>query len=347
MPQLIPAGRMKMTLLILLILRMSLVSSDSHILRYYYMGVSAAGSGLPEFSVVGYIDNHQIINYNSESRQVRPVASWMSKIEPEFWEVETQVCRAYESIFKHFVSSTMARLNQTRGFHFFQDVYGCQLEDDGSITGFDQLGYDGRDFIYLDTQSWIYIPITNEAQITTQLWNSPDVREGEQHKAFVENKCIEYLKKHIDNGREELEKRVPPEVKVWGRRQSDDVMRLQCLVYGFHPRPVDVKWVRNGEDDVPSDEMSPILPHPDGTYQIRVSVEVPTKEEDTYSCHVDHSSLEDVLTVKWEPQKDPPIGIIVGAAVSCFVVAIFIGGVFVHIKRKASYKRANSSDANS
>ncbi|CAI9540615.1 unnamed protein product, partial [Staurois parvus] len=98
-------------------------------------------------------------------------------------------------------------------------------------------------------------------------------------------------------GREDLAKRVRPEVKVWGRRQSDDVTRLHCLVYGFHPRPVDVKWMRNGEDHVPSDEMTPILPHPDGTYQIRVSVEVPTKEGDTYFCHVDHSSLEDVLTV--------------------------------------------------
>ncbi|CAI9619003.1 unnamed protein product [Staurois parvus] len=152
----------------------------------------------------------------------------------------------------------------------------------------------------LDTQGWNWIPTMNEAQISTQRWNSPEVREGEIRKNYLENECIKFLKKHINNGREDLEKRVRPEVKVWGRRQSDDVTRLQCLVYGFHPRPVDVKWVRNGEDHVPSDEMTPILPHPDGTYQIRVSVEVPTKEGDTYFCHVDHSSLGDeTLSVIW------------------------------------------------
>ncbi|KAM5145653.1 class I histocompatibility antigen, F10 alpha chain-like [Mantella aurantiaca] len=315
---------------------------NSHSLRYYYTGVSAQGSGIPEFSVVAYVDNQQIVYYNSNSRKVCPVASWMNKVGSEYWEVETQVCKVSESIFKYFVSSTMTRLNQTGGFHFFQDVYGCELRDDGSVTGFDQLGYDGRDFIYLDTQNWLYIPVMNEAQITTQLWNSPESREGEKHKIFVENKCIEYLKKHIDNGREELEKRVRPDVKVWGRQQSDGVTRLQCLVYGFHPRAVDVKWVRNGVDHLPSEEMTPILPHPDGTYQIRVTAEVLTTEGDTYSCHVDHSSLEEILTVKWKPHKGPISGMVVAVAISCFVVAIIIGGLFVYKKRKTGYKSTNN-----
>ncbi|CAI9541782.1 unnamed protein product [Staurois parvus] len=76
--------------------------------------------------------------------------------------------------------------------------------------------------------------------------------------------------------------------------------------------------MRNGEDHVPSDEMTPILPHPDGTYQIRVSVEVPTKEGDTYFCHVDHSSLGDeTLSVKWDPPKDNTPIIIGGCCGRC------------------------------
>ncbi|CAI9544148.1 unnamed protein product, partial [Staurois parvus] len=140
--------------------------------------------------------------------------------------------------------------------------------------------------------------------------------------------------------------RVRPEVKVWGRRrQSDDVTRLHCLVYGFHPRPVDVKWMRNGEDHVPSDEMTPILPHPDGTYQIRVSVEVPTKEGDTYFCHVDHSSLGDeTLSVKWDPPSNGlSVGVIIGAVIGVLaVLAAIIAVVVLMKKKKIGYSSTNS-----
>ena len=154
-------------------------------------------------------------------------------------------------------------------------------------------------------------------------------------------------------------KKVRPEVKVWGHRQSDDVTRLQCLVYGFHPRAVEVKWVRNGVDDVPSGEMSSILPHPDGTYQIRVSAEVPTKEGDTYSCHVDHSSLgAETLSVIWEPgsvyksgnQPENGSSMTLIIAIVCAVVAIAVGvgvGLFFYKKRGGGYKTTNTSDTNS
>ncbi|CAI9588013.1 unnamed protein product, partial [Staurois parvus] len=217
------------------------------------------------------------------------------------------------------------------GIHILQYMYGCELRDDGTTAAFRQHGYDGREFMYQDTKNWIYIPTMNEAQITTQRWNSPEVRSGERNKNYLENICIPGLKKYVDFGREDLERRVRPEMKVWGRRQSDDVTRLHCLVYGFHPRDVDVKWMRNGVDHVPSDEMTPILPHPDGTYQIRVSVEVPTKEGDTYSCLVDHGSLEDVLTKKYEPDNGLPLAVIIGIACGVVVIAVALGvGIYLY-----------------
>ncbi|CAI9620077.1 unnamed protein product, partial [Staurois parvus] len=91
----------------------------------------------------------------------------------------------------------------------------------------------GEKFMSLDTQRGIWIPTMNGAQITTQRWNSPEERQGERHKNYLENLCLEGLKQFTEYGREDLERRVRPEVKVWGRRQSDDVTRLHCLVYGF------------------------------------------------------------------------------------------------------------------
>nr|DBA20482.1 TPA: hypothetical protein GDO54_017256 [Pyxicephalus adspersus] len=297
---------------------------DSHTLRYYYTGVSDKGSDLPEFSVVAYVDEKEFVNYNSESQLARPVTSWIGNNEgPEYWNMVTQIFKSNEPVFRHNVKTAMQRFNQTGGFHSGQWMCGCELRDDGSIVGYSQMGYDGRDVVFLDRERGIYIPIVHELQLTTQEWNSPEVGWGKAMKHYLENICGEVIKKFVQHGREDLERRVRPEVKVWGRLRSDKVTRLHCLVYGFHPRAVDVKWMRNGVDHIPSDEMTPILPHPDGTYQIRVSVEVPKGEEDTFSCHVEHSSLGDEnISVKWDPDNGLSVAVI--AVIVCIVVILIV-----------------------
>ncbi|XP_063794410.1 class I histocompatibility antigen, Gogo-B*0101 alpha chain-like isoform X4 [Pseudophryne corroboree] len=334
-----------MSPLFLLILGVSGVCSDSHMLRYYMTGVSDRGSGLPEYSLVGYVDDKEIVHYSSDSRLVLPVAPWMRKVEPEYWERNTLIGRSNEAISKHDVRTVMSRFNQTGGLHSVQRMHGCELRDDGSTAGYRQYGYDGRDFLHLDTERWIYIPTMHEAQITAQRWNSPDVREIESNRIYLQDECIEWLKIHINNGREDLEKRVAPEVKVTGHR-SGEVTKLRCQVYGFHPRAVDVKWMRDEQDEVLSVEASRILPHPDGTYQIRVTVEVPAGEEERYSCHVDHSSLEKTLSVKWEPRSGPSVGVIIGAVIGGLaVLALVIGAVLIYRRRNSDYKTTSNGGA--
>ncbi|XP_063794291.1 H-2 class I histocompatibility antigen, Q9 alpha chain-like [Pseudophryne corroboree] len=318
----------------LLILVVSGVCCDSHTLRYYLTGVSRNGSGLPEFSIAGYVDDQQIVNYNSESHVLHPVALWMTKEGPDYWERQTQIAKATEAAYKRRVSTAMSRFNQTGGFHFVQVMYGCELRDDGNIAVIYQIAFDGRDFLSLDTERWIYIPTMHEAQISTQTWNGPDERVAEMHKNYLENICIKWLKEYITYGREYLEKRVRPQVKVTGHR-SGEVTKLHCQVYGFHPRSVDVKWMRNGTDEVPSDEAKKILPHPDGTYQTRVSVEVFLRDEDTYSCYVDHSSLEESLNVLWDPNdnRPPQLGIIGGVIAVLLVLGIAVTGIILYRRR--------------
>nr|DBA20476.1 TPA: hypothetical protein GDO54_017250 [Pyxicephalus adspersus] len=129
-------------------------------------------------------------------------------------------------------------------------------------------------------------------------------------------------------------------MKAWKRPESVHTTRLNCLVYGFHPRAVDVKWMRNGVDHIPSDEMSPILPHPDGTYQIRVSVEVPKGEEDTFSCYVEHSSLgEEPVRVNSDPDNCPSITVIASIVCAFVILVSTVGvGLFYHKKLRLGYK---------
>uniref|UniRef100_A0A8C5QHZ4 Ig-like domain-containing protein n=1 Tax=Leptobrachium leishanense TaxID=445787 RepID=A0A8C5QHZ4_9ANUR len=214
-------------------------------------------------------------------------------------------------------------------------MYGCELRDDGSTRGYWQYGYDGKDFVALDTERWVYYPLTDQAQVTAQRWNSPELRVGERNKNYLETDCIPWIRKYLEYGKEELERRVRPEVKV-SDQTVNGVTKLHCQVYGFYPRDVDVKWQKNGID-VPSYEAKHVFPNSDGTYQIRVTVEVPAEDREGHSCHVDHASLDQQLTVRWEPQSSSnTLWIVIGVLAG--VIAIAAVGFIIWRKRSASDK---------
>ncbi|XP_069800300.1 major histocompatibility complex class I-related gene protein-like [Dendropsophus ebraccatus] len=227
------------------------------------------------------------------------------------------------------------------GFHFLQVMTGCELGDDGSITSYRQFRYDGEEYMYYDLPTGAFIPTMDEAQNVTQRWNTQDKGIGKTTMQCLKNECIERLKRFIEFGREDLERRVRPGVKV-SHQESGEVTKLHCLVYGFHPRAVDVKWVRNRTDDIPTYESTHVLPNPDGTYQIRVTTEVIPKEDDSYSCYVDHSSLEEPLLVRWELKPDISLFVIIGVMVFFVLVPIsIIAGVIRWRRKKENYSAAS------
>uniref|UniRef100_A0A8C5PYI9 Ig-like domain-containing protein n=1 Tax=Leptobrachium leishanense TaxID=445787 RepID=A0A8C5PYI9_9ANUR len=271
---------------------------SGHSLQYFDTTVSVPGHGLPQFISVCYVDGIEITRYSSDVGRAVPVAPWMKKLEdPDYWKRNTQLYKGNKAGYKQGMKILMNSFNHTRGFHIGQRMFGCELRGDGSTRGYDQFGYDGKDHMVLDPERWVYYALVDQAQVTTQKWNSPEERAGERSKNYMENICIPWLRKYLVYGEEELERRVHPEVKV-SDQNVNGVTKLHCQVYGFYPRDVDVKWEKNGID-VLSYEAKHVLPNSDGTYQIRVTVEVAAEDREGHSCHVDHASLEETLIVKW------------------------------------------------
>ncbi|XP_077340320.1 major histocompatibility complex class I-related protein 1-like [Lithobates pipiens] len=317
---------------------------DDHMLSYYHTGLYYPEEGRYHFETVGYVDDQEIDMYSSESHVNIPKTSWMEENEDDdYWERQTSMRKGWEKVFRDNLMILASRFNYTRRFHTLQLSYGCQMYKEDISSAYYRYGFDGKDFLIFHINSLLWSPGMQKAEISAQRWNSDsDISKGV--KFYLTEHCISALKKYIVYGREELEKRVVPKLKITSQEFSGTA-RLQCLVYGFHPRPVDVKWVRNGTDHVPSYEMTPILPHSDGTYQIRVSVEVPTQEANTYSCHVDHSSLEETLIGKIVPDHIGILnmGFIAGIALAggvLLVILVVCTGVLVVKKKPAKYYSA-------
>ncbi|KAB1260823.1 T-cell surface glycoprotein CD1a [Camelus dromedarius] len=67
---------------------------------------------------------------------------------------------------------------------------------------------------------------------------------------------------------------------------------LVCHASGFYLKPIWVTWMR-GEREQQGTQRSDVVPHADGTWYLRVSLEVETREAPGLSCRVRHSSLGD------------------------------------------------------
>ncbi|XP_041430642.1 H-2 class II histocompatibility antigen, A beta chain-like [Xenopus laevis] len=127
-----------------------------------------------------------------------------------------------------------------------------------------------------------------------------------------------------------------PNVKI-SSSESDSSTTIHCHVHGFYPREVDVKWIKNGRDEIDSEEAPEILPNPDGTYQIRVSVEVTPEEGATYSCHVDHSSLNNEIVVDFKSKHRSAFYILI----SVTVLGLFLAGLGIFIHKRVKGRKGS------
>nr|pir class I histocompatibility antigen - African clawed frog [Xenopus laevis] len=322
-------------LLLLLTLSIPAVYCRSHTLYYQITMTSAPTPGPPQFSIIVYVNDIQYGRYNCDigrAEALIPISSipfsslWMVSVHMEH---QTKVAQEYEIAHRQRLNFLMGVFNTTNSngdIHVYQTNNACELRDDGTISGYQEIAFDGKELLVFDKERVTFVPVTQEAVMVAQLWNKR--YDSTYTKIFMEIDCIEHMKMYLPYISTDLGKKVPPNVKV-SSSESESGIKLHCWVYGFYPRDVEVKWIKNETDEIYSEKSAEILPNPDGTYQIRVSVEVVPEEGATYSCHVSHISLEDTLVAPFEPNKRSHLCITVPASGMLLLLLLLIGlGVF-------------------
>uniref|UniRef100_A0A8B9QJT6 Ig-like domain-containing protein n=1 Tax=Apteryx owenii TaxID=8824 RepID=A0A8B9QJT6_APTOW len=74
---------------------------------------------------------------------------------------------------------------------------------------------------------------------------------------------------------------------------------LLCYVMGFYPPEIEVKWFKNGREETERVVATDVIQNGDWTYQVLVMLESMPQSGDTYTCQVEHASLQQPLTQHW------------------------------------------------
>nr|AEE37097.1 MHC class IB antigen [Chlorocebus sabaeus] len=329
--------------------------AGSHSLRYFDTAVSRPGRGDLWYLEVGYVDDTQFVRFDSdaESPRMKPRAPWVEQEGPEYWEEQTRNAKVSAQTDRGNLRTALRYYNQSEaGSHTIQRMYGCDLGPDGRfLRGYHQSAYDGKDYIALneDLRSWTAADMA--AQNTQRKWEAAG--EAERVRAYLEGRCVEWLRRYLENGKETLQRTDPPKTHVTHHPVSDHEATLRCWALGFYPAEITLTWQRNGEDQTQDTELVETRPGGDGTFQKWGAVMVPSGEEQRYTCHVQHEGLPEPLTLRWEPSSQstiPIVGIVAGLAVLAVVVT---GAVVAAVmwRRKSSggkggsYSQAASSDS--
>ncbi|XP_074710497.1 class II histocompatibility antigen, B-L beta chain-like isoform X2 [Strix uralensis] len=162
--------------------------------------------------------------------------------------------------------------------------------------------YNREQYVHFDSDVGLYVADTPLGEPTAKHWNSqPEKLEDTQ--TAVDTFC----RHNYQVGTPYItERKVEPKVRVAPVQSSSlpQTDRLACYVTGFYPAQIEVKWFQNGREETERVVSTDVIPNGDWTYQVLVMLETTPQRGDTYTCQVEHVSLQHPVSQCWELQLD-------------------------------------------
>ncbi|XP_073714728.1 H-2 class I histocompatibility antigen, alpha chain-like [Misgurnus anguillicaudatus] len=304
---------------------------ERHYLQYVYT-VTSSG---PVYSAVALCDDIQISHYCDKTR------IWIRDTDLSADDWRSGPLEPHESR-DWFLNLLYTLTNCTNSkcpeLHTLQRRTGCEVMKSlsgevESQTAYDEYGFDGVEFIYLNINTMQWMANSLSAEEIKMKW---DMNTGriEYLRSYL-NQCMTWLSTYNST-------KSPPKIDMFAIEAHHDrrKLNLTCMATSFYPKEIKIDITLNGIK-LESLYSTGVRPNHDNTFQIRTTVEINREDKDGLECHVTHSNQ--TLRTKWDGNcKNCPESsithVIVFVTLAIVPAALFI---ILCVSRKKKVKNCN------
>lgn len=328
-------------LLFLLLLGLHKVSGSSeHLQRSFpFHGLqisSFVSSSQARTDCLAWLGELQTHSWSNDSDSIRFLKPWsQGTFSLQQWEQVQNELWVYRLSFTRDIQDFVKLLKLTYPIEL-QVFAGCEMHPGNASESFFHVAYQGMHVLSFRGTLWEAAPGTPPFVKLVVKELNLDHGTREMIQELLNNTCPQFVSGLIEAGRSELEKQVKPE--AWlssGPSPGPGRLLLVCRVSGFYPKPVQVMWMR-GDQKQPHTRQGDFLPNADGTWYLRVTLDVAAGDAAGLSCRVKHSSLggQDIV-LYWAGSHTSVYLIVV------LVVLALLGlgaGLIFWFRRRCSYQ---------
>ncbi|XP_059205205.1 class I histocompatibility antigen, F10 alpha chain-like [Centropristis striata] len=313
------------------------VKCEKHSLTYIYTAFSKPVKlpGIHQFTAMGQIDGRMIDYFDSDLQKKVPKQDWMRKgLDKDYWDRGTLSRQIKEMWFKVNINILKERMRQNDSdVHVLQWMVGCEAESEPGgdikfVRGMYRFSYDGDDFLSFDDTHSVWVAPTEAAVPTKRKWDDVQVLK-EYTKGYLENECMDWLRKFMTYEEVQLKNASPPKVHVFTKNTYVEAnLLLTCLATGYYTKDILLQIKRNDHILEADDGLfsSGSLPNGDNTFQRRDSLEILKSDQSKYTCIVIDKASKVTVTRVWDHKApDFPVGPFFGGAITVLLVEAVIG----------------------
>uniref|UniRef100_A0A8C0G476 Ig-like domain-containing protein n=1 Tax=Chelonoidis abingdonii TaxID=106734 RepID=A0A8C0G476_CHEAB len=180
----------------------------------------------------------------------------------------------------------------------FQAKSDCHFTNGTERVRFlDRHIYNRQQLVHFDSDVGVYVGDTELGRDQAELWNKNPAKLAHA-RAAVDTFCRNNYEA-AQMGKM-VGRTVQPKVKVSPTKSESEPHPhlLVCSVTGFYPGGIEIKWLKNGQEQTAGVVSTELLQNGDWTFQILVMLEMSPQRGDVYTCQVEHISLRGPIAVQ-------------------------------------------------
>nr|XP_032644289.1 DLA class II histocompatibility antigen, DR-1 beta chain-like isoform X2 [Chelonoidis abingdonii] len=193
----------------------------------------------------------------------------------------------------------LAHCTEPAGRVVFQAKSDCHFTNGTERVRFlDRHIYNRQQLVHFDSDVGVYVGDTELGRDQAELWNKNPAKLAHA-RAAVDTFCRNNYEA-AQMGKM-VGRTVQPKVKVSPTKSESEPHPhlLVCSVTGFYPGGIEIKWLKNGQEQTAGVVSTELLQNGDWTFQILVMLEMSPQRGDVYTCQVEHISLRGPIAVRW------------------------------------------------